>query len=369
MNNVTEESNNNTSNVEEVVPVVNESNTIENFNSQVNTNVSEVKEVVLETNDNSIVENTTEQSNNVSNVEEIKINNNETLEEIDISGDIDKLEEKEVVNTSHKSSSGIFIFILIILIVLFIYKIDDIVDYFDNNFSSSNSNNDKQSSDNSLDGFIKVDVNEGFIKVENIKFYNFKKKDGTVSYNYESTKKYTTTDELGIYVELYDIDKELLFKELISLSDVEKDVIRISSIDVTNDVYQSIYYVKVKTYTEDEKNKKTILTCKYNESNDMIVIDYKIVYNFTNDILTSYDVTKEFLMTDNNSVVAQTKDELELENNNALKYGITTNYSENKLTYSVLLDNVNEGFDPLYQKGTVKKTIINKESLKKWNCE
>ena len=53
----------------------------------------------------------------------------------------------------------------------------------------------------------------------------------------------------------------------------------------------------------------------------------------------------------------------------AIKYGISTEYSENKLTYSVDLNNLKEGFIPLYDSSTVKKTIINKESLKKWNCE
>ena len=33
------------------------------------------------------------------------------------------------------------------------------------------------------------------------------------------------------------------------------------------------------------------------------------------------------------------------------------------------LNNVKEGFKPLYDSNTVRKTIINKESLKKWNCE
>ena len=41
--------------------------------------------------------------------------------------------ETEVINTSHKKSSNIFMFIIIILIIVFIYKIDDVIAYFDNN--------------------------------------------------------------------------------------------------------------------------------------------------------------------------------------------------------------------------------------------
>lgn len=278
--------------------------------------------------------------------------------------------ETEVINTSRKKSSNIFMFIIIILIIVFIYKIDDVIAYFDNNFSPTISDRvENTTSSNLVDGFIVMNENNSFIKVEKIKFYNFKKSNGEIVYNYVSDKKYKSTDSLGIYIEIYNIEKELLYKELVNISNVETDAIRTNNIKVTNDVYQDAYYILIKTYSEDEKNKKTTLTCKYDESNDMIVLNYKITYNFTNNVLTSYTVSKEFLASDINSAQTKVKDELFNENNEAIKYGITTEYSENKLSYTVDLNNVKEGFKPLYDSNTVRKTIINKESLKKWNCE
>lgn len=278
--------------------------------------------------------------------------------------------ETEVINTSRKKSSNIFMFIIIILIIVFIYKIDDVIAYFDNNFAPIVSDRvENTTSSNLVDGFIVMNENNSFIKVEKIKFYNFKKSNGEIVYNYVSDKKYKTTDSLGIYIEIYNIEKELLYKELVNISDIETDAIRTNNMKVTNDVYQDAYYILVKTYSEEEKNKKTTLTCKYDESNDMIVLNYKVTYNFTNNVLTSYTVSKEFLASDINSSQTKAKDELLNENNEATKYGITTEYSENKLSYTVDLNNVKEGFKPLYDSTTVRKTIINKESLKKWNCE
>ena len=167
----------------------------------------------------------------------------------------------------------------------------------------------------------------------------------------------------------YNINKELLYKELVNISNIETDTIRLNSIKVTNDVYQEAYYILVKTYSEKEKSAKTSLVCKYNVSDDEIVLNYQITYNFINNNLNDYTVSKEYLSTELNSKTTEVKDELLNENNEAIKYGISTKYNGNKLTYTVDLNNVKEGYTPLYDSSTVKKTIINKESLKKWNCE
>ena len=327
-----------------------------NNQSNNNTNTSQVKEVQLT-------------QNNTQVVEMGSITPNETLDELNISKEVSPV-ETEVINTSHKKTSNVFMFIVIVLIIIFIYKIDDVIAYFDTNFAPTVSDDvDNTSSNNLVNGFIVINENNSFIKVEKIKFYNFRKSNSEITFNYVSDKKYKTTDSLGIYIEIYNISKELLYKELVNLSDVESDTIRLTSMKVTNDVYQDAYYVLVKTYSEEEKNAKTTLVCKYNVSDDKVVLNYQVTYNFINNSLNDYTVSKEYTSTETNSETTNVKDELLNENNNAVKYGITTEYSENKLTYSVDLNNLKEGFVPLYDSSTVKKTIINKESLKKWNCE
>lgn len=302
-------------------------------------------------------------------VNENSINLNETLNELNISNEVAPV-ETEVINTSHKKSSNIFMFIIIILIIVFIYKIDDVIAYFDNNFSPVIDDTvDNTSSSNLVDGFIVMNENNSFIKVEKIKFYNFVKSNNEITYNYVSDKKYKTTDSLGIYIEIYNINKELLYKELVNISNIETDTIRLNRMKVTNDVYQDAYYILVKTYSEKEKTAKTSLVCKYNVSDEEIVLNYQITYNFINNNLNDYVVSKEYLSTELNSKTTEVKDELLNENNEAIKYGISTEYNGNKLIYTVDLNNVKEGYTPLYDSSTVKKTIINKESLKKWNCE
>lgn len=315
-------------------------------------------------------------NNSFSQANEVKLDSTNTINEVSVTPNttLDELspsnEETEIINTSHKKSSNIFMFIVIILIIIFIYKIEDVIAYFDNNFSPTISDTvDNTSSSNLVNGFIVMNENNSFIKVEKIKFYNFVKSNNEITYNYVSDKKYKTTDSLGIYIEIYNINKELLYKELVNISNIETDTIRLNSMKVTNDVYQDAYYILVKTYSEKEKSAKTSLVCKYNVSDDEIVLNYQITYNFINNNLNDYIVSKEYLSTELNSKTTEVKDELLNENNEAIKYGISTKYNGNKLIYTVDLNSVKEGYTPLYDSSTVKKTIINKESLKKWNCE
>lgn len=320
--------------------------------------------------------NTQANNNSSSQVNEVKLDSTNTINEVNVTPNATLNElspsnkETEIINTSHKKSSNIFMFIVIILIIIFIYKIDDVIAYFDNNFSPTiNDTVDNTSSSNLVNGFIVMNENNSFIKVEKIKFYNFVKSNNEITYNYVSDKKYKTTDSLGIYIEIYNINKELLYKELVNISNIETDTIRLNSMKVTNDVYQEAYYILVKTYSEKEKSAKTSLVCKYNVSDDEIVLNYQITYNFINNNLNDYTVSKEYLSTELNSKTTEVKDELLNENNEAIKYGISTKYNGNKLIYTVDLNNVKEGYTPLYDSSAVKKTIINKESLKKWNCE
>ena len=334
-------------------------------NSQSNINETNLSSSNTQANNNSSSQVNEVKLDSTNTINEVSVNPNATLNELSPSN-----KETEIINTSHKKSSNIFMFIVIILIIIFIYKIDDVIAYFDNNFSPTIKDTvDNTSSSNLVNGFIVMNENNSFIKVEKIKFYNFVKSNNEITYNYVSDKKYKTTDSLGIYIEIYNINKELLYKELVNISNIETDTIRLNSMKVTNDVYQEAYYILVKTYSEKEKSAKTSLVCKYNVSDDEIVLNYQITYNFINNNLNDYTVSKEYLSTELNSKTTEVKDELLNENNEAIKYGISTKYNGNKLIYTVDLNNVKEGYTPLYDSSTVKKTIINKESLKKWNCE
>ena len=70
-----------------------------------------------------------------------------------------------------------------------------------------------------------------------------------------------------------------------------------------------------------------------------------------------------------NAEVLKYKAEIKDEYLEITKYNIKNNYKDNLLTYTITLDNYPEGYSTLYTKGTVMKTISNKEKLKKWTCE
>ena len=96
---------------------------------------------------------------------------------------------------------------------------------------------------------------------------------------------------------------------------------------------------------------------------------YKNTYNFINNGLSSYDVSKSFTTTKESADKEKYKTEINKEYLEITKYNITNTYKENLLTYSIDLSNYPEGFTPLYSKGTVMITINNKETLKKWTCK
>ena len=184
----------------------------------------------------------------------------------------------------------------------------------------------------------------------------------TIILNYESSNKYSASKDLNIYIELYNSDKELIYRKLFDNGLIEKDTVRIYSLDVPSDVYQDAYYALAKKYTGSETDTKTMV-CKYNETISNQELNYSIVYTFKNDGLVSYIVNKKINNYDENSLAYKT---LEKEFN-SITSGAT--FENGSLNYTINLDSISEDFKPLYEKDTLMTTIKNKEKLKKWECE
>ena len=121
----------------------------------------------------------------------------------------------------------------------------------------------------------------------------------------------------------------------------------------------------------EELQKKYKVTCTYSrEDIDNIKLKYENVYSFENDLLVSYSITKEYILpTEETETSKKYKDELDNENTKISGVGISTDYKNNKLFYSVNLNKLPDGFIPLYKKTSTKATIVKKEKLKKWECK
>lgn len=280
----------------------------------------------------------------------------------------------EVINTEKaKGTSPLIIFIILIVGVALVFSMDKILLFIQNagNTGGGGSISEIESS-NLVDGFIQIDVTNSYMKTKKIKFYNFKKVGNkTINYNYVSDDNYKTVSDLKLFVEVYDSNKDLIHKEQFNLdSKLDKDNVLNYNLKVSNDVYESAYYVKVLPYTDEMINKKDSMICSYPVKNtETFTLTFTTTYNFVNDLLVSYDVVRKYETTDQNDIVELYKKQIKDEYLEISNYNIKTEYADNKLVYSVSLDSMPQGFIPMHAKGSTKKTIKNKEALKKWNCK
>lgn len=279
-------------------------------------------------------------------------------------------EEITVVNTEKKRTSSIVMIILVAILIAFVFNIDKVIEYYDNYMSTGSltSKNTNETTNNLVNGYILIGDSISSIEIDKIKFYNFKKKEdeSSIIFNYESSSKYDNPSTLNIYIEFYNSEKEIIYKELFNVgSGIEKDVVRTMSLNVPSEVLQNAQYALVKKYTNSEMNSTQTLTCKYNANEDEQVLNYNIVYSFKNNELVSYIVNKQIL---NYSEDSSSYKRLNLEYN-MVSQKINAVFEAGNLNYTVNLEeNIND-FTPLYEKGTLITIIKNKEKLKEWVCE
>ena len=165
-------------------------------------------------------------------------------------------------------------------------------------------------------------------------------------------------DSLEIYVEIYNSEKEILYKELFNPNQkIEKDTVRTYTLNVDDDIFNNAFYALVKIYTEEEKQSTKTLTCTLDNENQTS----KNTYIFVNDGLSSYEVSK--------SVKGEDEEALQKEYDDIKESNTTAIYENKTLTYKIDLNNENADIVTLYDKGTTLKTIKDKETLKEWNCE
>lgn len=277
--------------------------------------------------------------------------------------------EEQVISTHKKKTSNLIMYILVIILILFVVFIDPIKEFITDKIIDFKPNN-PNTSENLISGFLKLEEKSGYIKVNNIKYYNVKKSNETnIILNYEPYKNSSNIEKEGIYIELYNADKEILSKTLFNPSKIEKNVVRTFTFEVTNDVYTDAFYALVKTYTDEELKSTKTLTCKYTVNNDNITLNYVNTYEFINNSLTKYNVNKTFSYKEDNTESNKYKNELKSEYLNINDFNIKSEYSDTSLKYSIDLSNEIKDFRPLYKKDTIITIVKNKEELKKWKCE
>ena len=339
--------------VQPAVPTAEQSNTSNEFSS-------------LELNANDLL---------LNNVENKSDNNNQVIV---------PSENKPVVteiNTTTKKTNNAIIFILIVILALVSYFINDIANFYQEKlfplFNNNDKNNDNNTSNNDsgfnlVDGYIKIGEPSSYINLKDIKFYNFRKNDSGkyISFNYLSSVKYSDIKDEEIYLELYDSNKEILYKELFnSESVIDKDSVSTYKININESEYNNVSYALVKIYSDSEKKSTSKLVCTYKVNNEFINLEYTNTYEFTNNSLTKYSVNKGYEKLQDNAIILSTQEEIKKEYMNITKYNITSKYNDVSLKYSIDLSNYPKDFNPLYEKDTIITIVKNKEKLKGWECK
>ncbi len=284
-----------------------------------------------------------------------------------------EISSQAVINTQKSKTSNTIIVILLLIMAGCVYFIDDILSYFNTNFSPTiKDNKEEELSNNLVDGYIKLGTPDSYMKTGGIKYYNFSLSEtNKVILSFVSDKKLDETASLGYYLVLYNNDKEIIYKELFSIpKKVEANEVSQYKISLDVDVYEDAKFAKIIKYTEEELIKKYKLVCSYSTENNGIKLNYENTYAFENDLLVSYTIVKNYtLPVEETDESKKYKEELVSENTKMTEVGIKTEYKDNKLTYSVSMVKLPDGFIPLYKNTATKTMIIKKEKLKKWECK
>lgn len=287
--------------------------------------------------------------------------------------DISEISNQAVINTQKSKTSNTIIIVLLIIMAGCVFFIDDILGFFNTNFAPSiKDNKEEELSNNLIDGYIKLGDPVAYMKTGGIKFYNFSLSEtNKVILSFLSDKKLDETSSLGYYIVLYNSEKEITYKELFSIpKKVEANEVSQYKISLDVDVYEDSKYAKIIKYTDEELAKKYKIVCSYNIENNDIKLNYQNTYAFENDLLVSYTIVKDYSLPDSETEDSKKyKNELDNENSKITEVGIKTEYNNNKLTYSVNMNKIPEGFVPLYKNTATKTMIIKKEKLKKWECK
>ena len=277
---------------------------------------------------------------------------NASIPPVNVVGGMPVMDNKEVViNTTKKKTSYIGLFIVVILLVAFVLNVDTILEYYDEFIQSGSLTSNKKSSDNLSDGYILIGETTSSKKDNDIMFNNFQKSnDNTIIFNYTAFENKTNVSQLNIYIGIYDAEKNLLYRELFNTeNDIEKNSTLQYTIKVNDKIYAAASYVKV---VSNISSTSLTLTCKKTDNN----FNYVNTYNFNNESLISYEVSKESLV----------NQEVLLNEYNLIKDTKNATLENNVLKYSVdLSTNDTEEFHKGESNYFVKSNL---ESLE-WECK
>ncbi len=313
-----------------------------------------------------------------------KTNNKDKLEANNIEFvDLENDNKSEIANTLEQRINYKIIIICVLVVVIFVLLLPTITSIFDTS-SPENYTNDvnNNSSNNLVNGYIQIDRNDSNMTVNDVRFYNFtKRSNNTISYNYKAEKAIKNTPSLKLYIEIYNRSETIIYREMFNPSlEIEKGPVLSSTIMLDPNLYKEAYYVKVVEITTDDAIITNSITCEKQFIDGLFNVDYRIKYNFGENALLSYEVTRNVTISEQEEGV-ETTEEVNLEKYNDLFYqeeadisntNVTDYFREdNYLQYTIdlrTIDLQDSNYKLLYNIGTVERTVKVIEEANGWSC-
>ena len=314
------------------------------------------------------------ESNNVKNSSE---NNIEFV-------NLDNSNKTEVINTLERRINYKVILICVLVVIIFVFLLPTITSIFDKsspeNYTNTVNNN---SSNNLVNGFIQIDRNDSNMTVNDVRFYNFtKRSNNTISYNYKAEKAIKNTLSLKLYIEIYNRSETIIYREIFNPSvEIEKGPVLSSTITLNPNLYKEAYYVKVVEITAENAIVTNSINCTKEFTDGIFNVKYNVKYNFGENALLSYEVTKNAVITQIENNEDETNENFDLDkynnlflqeeadvsNTNATEY----KRSDNHLNYTIDLRSIDlqdSDYELLYSIGTVERTVKVVEESNGWSC-
>lgn len=308
---------------------------------------------------------------------ETKENTNiDGIEIVDLESSNDKvvntLEQRKEFKIAIFIGIGVLLFALLLPKITSIFTKDSIFTYTDEVNEIVNNK--------TVDGMLIIGKEEGSITAKKVKFYNpLKRTNNQISVTYLPDTVIKDVDGLNLYVEIYNSNKNLISRvKFTNIEKLERKVQGNYKIDMNETIYKEAEYLKVTIIKDEEfSNITDNLTCIYENIEGNAKVYYKRIYNFTNNGLLSYTVSKSVSKIDvnnvDNTIIEKYTKLFSTENGVLKKTNIEgINLTDTSIEYTVNLSTLelnNSSYKKLYEQGSIKRQIELSEENLKWMCE
>lgn len=281
------------------------------------------QEVKIETNNNTTVPNVNEPSpivsentntQNVKPEETIQItpSNAEQLAEVPLENTDNKPEEVEVIDledSKEKIKTKIerkkdltFLFILFGSVIIFAFAMPVIRNIFipKPSIRLEGDTTVQDESGNLEHGYLVINK-DSYKRVENIKFYEFKKyENNKIVFNYVASKNISNPSKLNIFIEVVDPSGIIVHKEKFDLdTKLKKEASSSYSMDLSSSMYENAYYIKIEVI--ENGNYTKTLVCNKEEKSSSVKTSTEITYTFTENMLMNYIYNQSYQLLEEES--------------------------------------------------------------------